>query len=105
MCFQVTVKNHFFRLSTRAVDKSVHGSSRKPAQSAWLRARARLGETLTNLKYSFQISNLQKKNCGKCSDSQNCRRVCDDLVRVVHNHAGVVLCVIASEADALINSM
>jgi hypothetical protein len=94
MCFQAMVKKRFFCLSTRAVDKSVHGSLPKPAQSAWLRACARLGETLTSRKYMYEISKLQKKNCGKCSDSQNCLEFLGAQLRVVHNRSGMVPCII-----------
>jgi hypothetical protein len=82
----------FFRLSTTSVDKSVHESLDCPIQSASLRARARLGETLINRKYSFEINILQKKKCGKCSGSRNCSKFGRGLVRLVYNRADMVLC-------------
>ena len=47
-----------FCLSTACVDKSVDQVRRSIIPGAWRRALARLGETLTNLKYIFIIKHL-----------------------------------------------
>ena len=58
---QVASGKRLFRLSTRGVDKSVHERLPRAAQSAWLHACARLGETLTKQKYMFVINRLQTR--------------------------------------------
>jgi hypothetical protein len=49
-----SVQNHdnndIYRLSTKPVDKSVHGRGHSTVPTAPLRAPQRLGEILTNLK-------------------------------------------------------